>query len=177
MGLDMFIFKTEKENTPDMVQKIIKNLEIENSKYVDLGLARIKITSVVDDDFDSAMYHELDSLNPSVYWRNANAINNWLANKLNDGGKFYYPVLITKETLTDLYNCCKTVLSACTDEKGNIKINQKICKKILPCNQYYKHYGYDEEYIQYIKETVSHINRIFLTTNFDKSNLLYIADW
>ena len=177
MGLDMFMFKTEKENTVKKIVEIVEALKCENEKFIDLGFGRIKMTCMLDEDAERRMSHELDFLQPVATWRNANAINNWISKQFNINAPIHCPLVLSRELLCKLYSCCKTVLEACVDKDGNINIDTKVCEKLLPCNENYKGYGYHNDYIQDIKDTMSTISTIMLTTNFDKSNVLYVSDW
>ena len=137
-----------------------------------------------------------------AYWRKANAINKWFEDHCADGDlencKEYK---VTKEQLIQLKETCEKVIKASKLVTGKVVSGEKYnseTKKFEPCYQigkkvedssfaeellptsegfFFGSTQYDEWYINDLEDTVSQINKILETVDFDEYDIMYHAWW
>lgn len=139
-----------------------------------------------------------------AYWRKANAIHAWFERKLAEDNREinncsdYY---VTKENLIELRDTCQTILDNTIVKIGNVKNgerlnkdtgnwepiyeqgkvidNPELAQEMLPTQSgfFFGSTDYDEHYINELESTISQINKILETTDFDNESIAYSAWW
>ena len=136
-----------------------------------------------------------------AYWRKANAVLKWLERHLQteeiENCREYY---IPKEMLEDLKADCLKVLSKPELEYKEIKVKKynfekkdyvegtemakvlkdsSIAEELMPTESgfFFGPTLYDEWYLESLKNTVSQIDNILETTDFDEQDLYFNAWW
>lgn len=113
------------------------------------------------------------------YWRKANSIHNWFVKNVQDGiDDCDYHHEVTKEKLEELLNICGSVLESCKLVGEQIK-DSTTAEELLPttCGFFFGSTGYDEYYIEDIKETVEIIKNVLMTTDFETEMVYYVSSW
>ena len=177
MGLDMYIFKTN--NHKNSIEKLLHDIDsavqADVQETICIGGFNLWFREVGDEK------NHVDMLDHVAYWRKANHIHEWFSrnvignrpNKTEKNAGF-----ITREKLLLLSKTCADVLKRCTTETGEIRIDEPYCRKVFPPNTHITFGGsteYDEYFIEELRTTLSKINALLLTTNFNQSVLLYFA--
>lgn len=134
------------------------------------------------------------------YWRKANAIHNWFVDHVQDGyDDCRYHNEVTKEVLEELLDTCTKVYTSCTMmlgkvkngamikdgewvdcfETGGVVIDPTVAKELLPTTSGFFFGGtdYDEYYVDQIENTISIINQVLDTTDFDNEMIYYVSSW
>ena len=135
------------------------------------------------------------------YWRKANAIHKWFVENIQDGNDdCQYHNEITKEALEELLNICNRVLDSCelvpTKVESGYHINKNgdrlykytdgfavedisVASELLPTQSgfFFGGTGYDEWYVEDIKNTIEIINTVLETTDFEKQMVYYCSSW
>jgi hypothetical protein len=134
------------------------------------------------------------------YWRKANQIHNWFVNNVQDGeDDCDYHDEVTKEMLEALKTICETVIKSSTMttgklyngcewkngeeipvlEDGLIIENPTIASILLPTTSgfFFGNTGYNEWYINDLKETIDIIDKVLAETDFDSQMIFYVSSW
>ena len=100
------------------------------------------------------------------YWRKANQIRNWLANRVEVEN--CTPVEISKEVLEELVADCKKVIE-----------NPELAPVIMPTSSgfFFGSLEYDDWYMQDLKDTVELGERLLKETKWDEESLEYYEWW
>ena len=135
-----------------------------------------------------------------AYWRKANAILQWIADHVAEGEiENCEEYRLTKEDLINLRDTCLKVLSKpeleykeidCKEydpDKGYVNVKRtfkvladsSLAEELLPTQDgfFFGSTLYDEYYLDDLRSTVSQINKILDTTDFDKQELMFYAWW
>ena len=182
MGLDMCIFKTNKDEKAKSkllfdIQRAVKGEE-EKSVYV--GGNYLRIRYVWEDHTNN-----VEKLNPVAKWRKANHIHEWFSVNVlgNEEGK---PVqhfgCVSKHHLLQLLQMCEETLAhniiAIDDDGEHYLMDVEYCQNMFPPNKTVPYSGskeYGEWFIEDLKHTIAVAKKLLATTNFPKSKLYYFA--
>lgn len=157
----------------------------------------IKRYSVFDDDRQFG-YERIDQ--EVGYWRKANAIHRWFVENIQDGeDDCDYHREVTAEDLEELRDLCIEVVTGCPLIVGKIQngyrfvngkevpimvdglmvMNPEYAAERLPTQDgfFFGMTGYDEFYINDLKETIDICNRALAETDFSKDALYYHSSW
>lgn len=136
---------------------------------------------------------DIIKLTEIAYWRKANQIHNWFCkNCARQNQEDYDNILVTKQDLEELLETCVAVLKNSKLVKGKVKNGEKLvngewetifedglvieddtfAKEYLPTVNgfFFGSTGYDEYYIDNIKETIKQLEKILNNDNFDWDN-------
>ena len=134
------------------------------------------------------------------YWRKANHIHNWFVEHVQNGvDDCDYHEEVTKEILEELLDVCRKVLASCKMvpcminvgtsyhngkaepimEAGQYVEDPSVAEELLPCCSGFFFGGtdYDNYYVKSIRDTISIIERVLETTNFEKQMIYYVSSW
>ncbi|MBE5820425.1 MAG: hypothetical protein E7310_06415 [Clostridiales bacterium] len=200
MGLDMYISKMPKIkkfsfNEQIGIEKIIQDLDETNiDKYKNNESLKDFITL-------KGEYYKYYSMQTNIgYWRKANQIHRWFVDNVQDGEDdcdYYY---VSKDKLIELKELCEEIVQKAKlidgkilayrkydengkeidiFEDGKVIDNTEICRELLPTQPgfFFGSTEYDEYYYEDIKETISIINKIFETVDFDNEYVIYTSSW
>lgn len=176
MGLDMYIFKTNKNSVPTLLKRIRKakdkdyaeSLSASNQHWITLTPGET---------------HNVHKLNWSIHWRKANHIHQWFSENVlgnTENSEDRYVGFVSKQQLIDLCERCEKVIDRCINSKGELEIDETFCKEIFPPNTTIPYSGstdYDETFIHHVVVVLNQVSKLLATTNFQKSVLLYFAYW
>ena len=175
MGLDSYIFKTTRQNAHKKIDEILaaKHKGMKKAFHFD-GI----------DGFDFLIGEDMnymDELNPDVYWRKYNHITAWFSEKIFGNPKRVIKTrmgVVSKDILIKLRNDCKDVLEHCKTASGRITVDEKYCKKIFPYLDmaFSGDAGYNEEFIEEIKDAKNDIDLLLLTSNNPDAAFIFYAD-
>lgn len=183
MGLDMYLYrKTD-----------VKNWDFRKDKFKIIVLKNGEELPCVNDKKIESIKEDL------FYWRKVNCIHNWIVNRCGGGEDNCRELELSKKDFTDLLEIINEVLSKSKLKKGEIlesygfkngkKVenyikgyvisNPEIAKKLLPTASgfFFGSIGYDEMYIQDLKETKEAFDKILKETDWDIQYLTYQASW
>lgn len=178
MGLDMYIFKTNKNEGAirKLVNDIEKAIQADIQDSVCIGGSYIIMRFIGDDKENS-----FDKLKPIAYWRKANHIHEWMSKNVlgNKPGKRTLNFgSISKSQLLQLARVCEEVLEHCITQTGEISIDENFCMMMFPPGTTVPRSGdaeYGECFIENVQETLRQVKSLLQTTNFQKSKLFYFA--
>lgn len=96
-----------------------------------------------------------------------------------DSEKYYE---VSKEQLEKLLIACKKIMMSLTKiNRNEYTVNEDIAKQVLPLLEERGYFfgpdTYDETYISQINETISVINNILMTTNFENQIVYFNVIW
>lgn len=136
-------------------------------------------------DWDTEKKHPWTGIMDMVgYWRKANQIHNWFVENIQDGvDDCNYHREVTEEDLMELLNACQIVLRSCDLVAGedNVEVveNSSVAEELLPTASgfFFGSYGYDEWYVEDLRNTIDIINKVLETTDFETQMLYYISSW
>ncbi len=137
---------------------------------------------------------------PVGYWRKANAIHRWFVENVQDGeDDCDYHREVTAEDLEELRDLCIEVVTGCplivgkiqngwtfdgTKEIPNMEdglkvMNPEYAAERLPTQRgfFFGMTGYDEFYINDLKETIDICNKALCETDFETQMLFYCSSW
>lgn len=106
------------------------------------------------------------------YWRKANHIHKWFVDHVQGGEDNCEKYEVTKTNLLDLKAVCEEVLSLKGKDEGRIE-------EILPTTSGFFFGGteYDEYYFSDVERTITIINDVLETTDFEKELVAYQSSW
>lgn len=101
------------------------------------------------------------------YWRKANHIHKWFVENVQDGIDECNTYEVTKEQLKDLLSVCRKVL------------NGSVAEELLPTTSgfFFGSTQYDEWYYKDVENTISIIEDVLRTTNFEHEIVMYHSSW
>lgn len=171
-------------------------------KYVNLDLAEDYITEYVHrySTWDTEKKYGYKTIFEQIgYWRKANHIHNWFVENVQDGIDECDTYEVTKEQLEDLLNVCRKVLDGSKLVKGKVVNGQKyengkmvniyqdgeyiedssVAKELLPTTSGFFFGGteYDEWYYKDVENTISIIENVLRTTDFEHEVVMYHSSW
>ena len=116
------------------------------------------------------------------YWRKANHIHRWFVENIQDGNDNCDSYEVTKEQLEELLDVCKEVLinSNLIGQENNKYIeDSSIARRLLPTTSgfFFGSTGYDNWYLEDVKNTIKIIEEIIRTTDFEKEIVIYSSSW
>lgn len=171
-------------------------------KDVNLDLAEDYITEYVHrySTWDTEKKYGYKTIFEQIgYWRKANHIHNWFVENVQDGIDECDTYEVTKEQLEDLLNVCRKVLDGSKLVKGKVVNGQKyengkmvniyqdgeyiedssVAKELLPTTSGFFFGGteYDEWYYKDVENTISIIENVLRTTDFEHEVVMYHSSW
>lgn len=171
-------------------------------KDVNLDLAEDYITEYVHrySTWDTEKKYGYKTIFEQIgYWRKANHIHNWFVENVQDGIDECDTYEVTKEQLEDLLNVCRKVLDGSKLVKGKVVNEQKyengkmvniyqdgeyiedssVAKELLPTTSGFFFGGteYDEWYYKDVENTISIIENVLRTTDFEHEVVMYHSSW
>lgn len=171
-------------------------------KGVNLDLAEDYITEYVHrySTWDTEKKYGYKTIFEQIgYWRKANHIHNWFVENVQDGIDECDTYEVTKEQLEDLLNVCRKVLDGSKLVKGKVVNGQKyengkmvniyqdgeyiedssVAKELLPTTSGFFFGGteYDEWYYKDVENTISIIENVLRTTDFEHEVVMYHSSW
>lgn len=174
MGLDMYLFKTDKHHRPELCKKIF-DAQMEYEKdALQVGCFLLIITRESEPN-------PITKMNPPVYWRKANHIHMWFSKNVlgNKNGKEINKMAwVSRNQLQMLVQQCQLVLDHCKTASGEVVIDERYCRKMFPPCFSIAYGGsteYDEDFIYDLKNTITQVNALLMTTDFEKEAVLYYA--
>lgn len=134
------------------------------------------------------------------YWRKANHIHNWFVENIQHGiDDCNYHREVTEKDLKNLLSICKKVLKSSElvatkiengttykdgkmvpiMEDGNAIKDPTVARKLLPTQSgfFFGGTGYDEWYLEDVKNTIDIITNVLETTDFEKEMIYYVSSW
>lgn len=105
------------------------------------------------------------------YWRKANQVHAWFVRNVQDGKDDCKEYEVSKEKLEELLSICKHILS--------LKRWKPYAKKHLPSQSgfFFGGTGYDEYYLEDIKNTVEIISKVLENFNEVTDSIYYESSW
>lgn len=102
-----------------------------------------------------------------AYWRKANQVREWFANRKEDYFVDNGRTPIEKEDLEALVADCKAVLA-----------NHELAEELLPTSSgfFFGSEAYDEWYFQDLEDTVEMLTKVIRETDWDKEEVSYV-EW
>jgi hypothetical protein len=175
MGLDMYLFKVKKRS--DFSDFSLVNFcrsfcYIKDVEDNDLRAYLSKKSYSHRENHQEVLYIEI------AYWRKANMIHNWFyTNCANSTQKDYDYLLVKKTQLEELVKVCKEVLTY-----KDIAIKEKIIGELiekLPTKSgfFFGSTQYDENYFNDVEHTISLIDNVLETTDFDTETVFYYGNY
>ena len=204
MGLDMFLYKTKRKDdvTPTQLFNIDSYFSYldrtENCKDCTLeewnGLDIDDIDMSLKEKYQSEYimrYEDWDvekkcgwkTIFKQVgYWRKANHIHGWFVENIQDAVDDCGVYEVSKEQLEDLLDICKKVLGSSiliVNNDGKYIEDTSMAERLLPTTSgfFFGSTGYDNWYLEDIKNTVRIIKEILKTTDFEKEIVIYHSSW
>lgn len=174
MGLDMYLFKTDKHHCPELCKKIF-DVKMEYEKEA-LRIGEFLLFHVRENE-----PNPITKMNPSVYWRKANHIHMWFSKNVlgNKNGKEINKMAwVNRNQLQMLIQQCQMVLDHCKTASGEVVLDESYCRKMFPPCFSIVFGGsteYDEDFIHDLKYTITQVTALLMTTNFEKEAILYYA--
>ena len=113
---------------------------------------------------------------PIMYWRKANAIHGWFINNCADGEDNCLPIRVSRETLVQLRDATKKVLSM----RNDITAEEEAELYLPPTSGFF--FGstnIDEYYYQDLEHTLEGLNNILnkIPEEDHNTNFIYQASW
>jgi hypothetical protein len=178
MGLDMYLTKTKRVDslTIEDYSKVTNELPWDKKDYnAWAGLKGIcpdieGVEELNSEVHESGNYTKYLSLTKEIgYWRKANAIHNWFVENCQDGIDECQLSEVSREDLEDLLeNCYKVV---------NKKSNPE--ETLPPTGGFF--FGNTDVshpyYMDYIKSTISILEKAIAKTDWEKEIVFYRASW
>lgn len=150
MGLDMYLYRTNKEFWEVMNTKGFKDA-----------------SSGVTDDWGKKYAERFERESIEVaYWRKANAIHNWFDKKFG-GIRNCDEVRVSKEDLEELVGVCKEVLGDLSKAPD-----------MLPTTRgfFFGEVEYDEWYTDHLKSTIAQAEKVIEETDWE-TQIVYYHPW
>lgn len=133
------------------------------------------------------------------YWRKANHIHNWFVDNVQNGEDDCGIYVVEKDKLHELLTICQKVIDSSELIDGLIKNGQiikngkwednwekgktikdtTVASELLPTVEgfFFGSTGYDEWYIDDIKDTIEYINLALNSTDFENEEVVYSSSW
>lgn len=162
MGLDMYLFSTEKIDDFDVNAYEEAENQIQNHKT----LVDVRIqprTKHVNEVFSyQTIFDEVG------YWRKANAIHNWFVGNVQNGIDECQYAVVSQAQLALLMNLVALVLQ-----------DHSLASKLLPTQNGFFFGGtdYDEWYFEKLSDTRGILERVLLETKWDEQIVFYHSSW
>lgn len=182
MGLDMSIFKIKRFNnatlddvvTVESYLDLVKyNAENPDKQYTMINwCGRDKPSDKLIEFYSRYQYEKYGSVRIAeevAYWRKANAIHRWFVDNVQDG----------------VDDCCvhreltRSDLETLRDIAHKVLINPEFADELLPTQSgfFFGDTQYDEWYFEDIQNTITQINKILESTDFNTEALYYVSSW
>lgn len=172
MGLDMYLYKCKKED-------YLRRKDSEDAlswMFVEAQCAKWERELPLL--FKPQMTEECaeHQCKLAIFWRKANQVYGWLVD--NAGADLNGDVtLVTKEHILALRNACEQVIRDGIGPKGYIR--KRVCKCLLPTTKgpFFGDYNYNNDYMDEVRYTLTELNKLIETTDFEKDVLLFTSSW
>ncbi len=199
MGLDMFLFKVEKQPNKSLndilsMQQKLNECELSVEEMKNNKDFKDSLSYIIKKSIGDFSYYTF--LSEMVYWRKANAIHNWFVNNVQnyDDDCGYYKVhlqdlenlLDTLQTVHDSIKNKKLVDEYCKDSNGEtysikvfLKDDTKIAEELLPTQEgfFFGSTKYGEQYLEEIEYTIKEIKNLIENFDFNNNYLVYNSSW
>jgi hypothetical protein len=178
MGLDMYLFKTKKVEglTGDEYNKVANCVynneeDLKNGAKLKDLIPEIKNVDELQESIVERGNHFkwLSIFEEVGYWRKANSIHNWFVKNCQNGiDECQLSNEVTEKQLKELLSLCNDVL-----------MGTKNPKKTLPTASgfFFGGTGYDNYYIEDMKNTIEIISEVLNKTDFEKEIIFYNSSW
>lgn len=116
-----------------------------------------------------------------AYWHEANAIHKWFVDNIQRGVDDCGMYEVSKHGVSQLLLVCEIIKMTCIKPyNGTYRVvNQKTAKEFLPTYEghFFGSTEYDATYAKNVIQTVSMLEEIIDTFDFENNTLCYVAWW
>lgn len=135
-----------------------------------------------------------------LYWRKANAIHKWFVDNVQKGNDDCGYYKVTKKQITKLKDVCQEVLDKVITVEGKVEngktynaetgwvtnyedgliiTNPDVAEELLPTTSgfFFGSTNYDSWYLEDLKHTVTKIEGLLETFDFENDYLVYTSSW